>query len=62
MPDEDMEKDGVHSYHEKIHYRENLKRTGYVIFTVRFYGHIAMHISNKWLFYMYSVIEGFVVI
>ena len=37
MPDEDdVEKDGrADSYSEKIHYRENLKRTGHVIYSVR---------------------------
>ena len=35
IPDEDVEKDGANSYGEKIHYRENLKRSGYVIYTVR---------------------------
>jgi len=39
IPDE-VEKDGpagIESYGEKIHYRENLKHTGYVIYTVRCY-------------------------
>ena len=36
IPDEeDVEKDGANSYGENIHYRENLKRTGHVIYTVR---------------------------
>ena len=36
MPDEEAEKDGAtNTYSEIIHCRENLKRTGYVIYTVR---------------------------
>ena len=35
ITDEDVEKDGTSSFGEKIHYRENFKRPGYVIYTVR---------------------------
>ena len=37
LPDEDMEKDGPNDYGEKVHYRENTKHTGHVMYTVRCY-------------------------
>ena len=57
IPDEEVEKDGANTYCGKIHYRENLKRTGYVIYTVRWY----RTFGTKFKLF-YSVIVDFVMI
>ena len=57
VPDEEAEKDGANTYCEKIHYRANLKHTGYVIYSVR----MVLCIWGKFKLF-YSVNSNFVVI